>query len=104
MRVVSDLKKTVQQKDEEIKKLTQHISDQEATLQQLLDQRLNQASDDLQLQKQIGSALSDIADSHQMLAHIEDEKHIAATKVRVSQKEVNSHQQQAAKLIGVEKV
>ena len=97
-RLVIDLTKTMQHNDEEIKRLTKYIADQEAALQQLLDQRSSQATVDLQLQKQIGTALSDIADSHQMLAYMEDENHIAATRAKSSQKEASSRQQQAATL------
>ena len=96
--MVIDLTKTMQHNDEEIKRLTKYIADQEAALQQLLDQRSSQATVDLRLQKQIGTALSDIADSHQMLAYMEDENHIAATRAKSSQKEASSRQQQAATL------
>ena len=85
------LQKTVEQKDEEIKRLTEHIAAQEAQLQQMFQPNVLQTTDEDQLYKNIDT-LNDLTDSMRRLSLADDERHVTATKVKLLQKEANYNQ------------
>ena len=91
---VSNLQRTVEERDREIERLKQHISEKDAQLQELLQK----SREDPRIQVEIGSIVSDLVDSNIRLAEVEDEKELSATRVRLSQEEASSYQEFAATL------
>lgn len=77
---VKTLQKTLEQKDEEMKKLARHIATQEAQLQELLHSDVVQITDEHQVHKCI-EILHDLEDSRKCLADAEEEHRVIAIKV-----------------------
>ena len=88
------LQKIVEQKDKEIERLTKHIAAQEAQLQQMFLPNIMQTTDEDQLYKNI-DILNDLTDSMRWLSLADDERHVTATKVKLSQEEANYNQKYA---------
>ena len=76
--------RTLEKKDEEIKKLAGHIAIQEAQLQQLLCSDVLQITDEHQLQKCI-ELLHNLEDSRNHLVDAEEERRIIATEATLLQ-------------------
>lgn len=88
------LQTTVEQKDEEIWRLTEHIAAQEARLQQVFQPNVMQTTDEDQLYRNM-DILNDLTDSKRRLSIVDDERHVTATKVKLLQEEANYNQKYA---------